>query len=83
MELVAILKLSFFIMSQIIFYLLSSSAILTGICIKWEGTGWNSLRWGKQLDLKGYSLSLGLEPLFLIHTRFPPISMQAFLELFL
>lgn len=74
MELVAILKLSFFIMSQIIFYLLSNSAILTGICIKWEGTGWNSLRWGNQLDLKGYSLSLGPGPLFLIHTRFPHLN---------
>lgn len=39
-ELVAIFKLSLFIMSQIIFYLLSSSAILTAICIKWGRAGW-------------------------------------------
>lgn len=39
-ELVAIFKLSLFIMSQIIFCLLSSSAILTAICIKWGRAGW-------------------------------------------
>lgn len=68
-ELLVVFSAFIFIRSQTIFYLLSSSAFLTDICIKWEHAGWNSLWWGNQLELKG-AASWGF---VLGSCTFPPI----------